>query len=343
MIEMRSDTFTLPTEQMLAAMTSATLGDDVYGEDPTVRELEETSAQLTGKEAACFLPSGTMANLCAIMAQVPRGAKVIVGDESDIYLYEAAGASVCAGAAYEPVRTDEDGRLPLDGLAAAFPADPDDPQFALPALICLENTHNRAGGVVLDEAYLRAVRDFADERQVPVHLDGARLFNAALAAGTTVEAVARHADTVQFCLSKGLSAPVGSMLTGPAEVIGRARRVRKLLGGGMRQAGVLAAAGLIAVTRMPQRLAEDHANALGFAEGLAQVPGVTVDPKRVQTNIVLFRLADMPWERFVAETADLGLRVAEFGHGRIRAVTHRGVSRADVDRAVEIVGRVVAR
>ena len=343
MIEMRSDTFTLPTEQMLAAMTSATLGDDVYGEDPTVRELEETSAQLTGKEAACFLPSGTMANLCAIMAQVPRGAKIIVGDESDIYLYEAAGASVCAGAAYEPVRTDEDGRLPLDGLAAAFPPDPDDPQFALPALICLENTHNRAGGVVLDEAYLRAVRDFADERHVPVHLDGARLFNAALAAGTTVEAVARHADTVQFCLSKGLSAPVGSMLTGPAEVIGRARRVRKLLGGGMRQAGVLAAAGLIAVTRMPQRLAEDHANALRFAEGLAQVPGVTVDPKRVQTNIVLFRLADMPWERFVTETADLGLRVAEFGHGRIRAVTHRGVSRADVDRAVEIVGRVVAR
>ncbi|MDG4797035.1 GntG family PLP-dependent aldolase [Micromonospora sp. WMMD1082] len=340
---MRSDTFTLPTPQMLAAMTSATLGDDVYGEDPTVRELEETSADLTGKQAACFLPSGTMANLCAILAQVPRGAKVVVGDESDIYLYEAAGASVCAGASYEPVVTDEDGRLPLDRLAAAFPDDPDDPQFALPALICLENTHNRAGGVVLDEAYLAAVRNLADERGVPVHLDGARLFNAALAAGTTAEDVARHADTVQFCLSKGLCAPVGSMLAGPADVITRARRARKLLGGGMRQAGVLAAAGLVAVTRMPQRLVEDHANALRLADGLAQLPGVTIDPKRVRTNIVLFRLTDLPWQRFVAETAHLGLRVAEFGHGRIRAVTHRGVSRADVDRAVEIVARVVSR
>ncbi|MFT7837044.1 low-specificity L-threonine aldolase [Saccharothrix sp. BKS2] len=344
MIELRSDTFTLPTSNMLKAMADAPLGDDVYGEDPTVRGLEELAAEVLGKEAACLTPSGTMANLAAIMTHAPRGAKVLVGDESDIYVYEAGGASVLGGAVYEPVRTGADGTLALEDLARGFPDDPDDPQFALPALICLENTHNRAGGKVLPPDYLARVRRFADERGVAVHLDGARVFNAAVASGVPVARIAEHADSVQFCLSKGLGAPIGSIVAGSAEFITGVRRLRKMLGGGMRQAGVIAAAGILAITAA-DRLAEDHANARRLAEGLADVDGVEVDPAAVQTNIVMFRVTDprFTWRSFVAAAAAEGLAVGELGHGRIRAVTHSGVSTADVDRAVVVVRDVVKR
>ncbi|WP_367127899.1 low-specificity L-threonine aldolase [Saccharothrix sp. HUAS TT1] len=344
MIELRSDTFTLPTPDMLKAMVDAPLGDDVYGEDPTVRGLEELAAEVFGKQAACLTPSGTMANLTAIMAHAPRGAKVLVGDESDIHIYEAGGASVLGGVVYEPVRTAADGTLALDDLARGFPDDPDDPQFALPALICLENTHNRAGGKVLPLDYLARVRRFADERGVAVHLDGARVFNAAVASDVPVARIAEHVDSVQFCLSKGLGAPIGSIVVGSAEFITRARRLRKMLGGGMRQAGVIAAAGILAITAA-DRLAEDHANARRLAEGLAEVDGVEVDPAAVQTNIVMFRVTDrrFTWQSFVASAAAEGLAVGELGHGRIRAVTHSGVSAADVDRAVAVVRDVVGR
>lgn len=342
MIELRSDTFTLPTPAMIDAMARAPLGDDVYGEDPTVNQLEAMAAQRFGKEAACLLPSGTMANLTAILAHCPRGAKVLVGDETDIYIYEAGGASVCGGVVYEPIRTQPDGTLRISDLAAGFPEDPSDPQFALPALICLEDTHNRCGGTVLSLDYLRDVHEFARNRGVFVHLDGARIFNAAVALGVGVAEIARYADSVQFCLSKGLSAPVGSMVVGTGEFINRVRRWRKMLGGGMRQAGIIAAAGIVALEQMVDRLAEDHANARRLAAGLARIPGIALVTEAVPTNIVFFRLTDERFTvpRFIAAAARRGLRIGELGHGRIRAVTHAGISAADVDEAVAIIERI---
>ncbi|MFG1882369.1 low-specificity L-threonine aldolase [Micromonospora sp. NPDC049102] len=344
MIELRSDTFTLPTPAMRDAMVRAPLGDDVYGEDPTVRELEELAASTLGKQAACLTPSGTMANLATIMTHAPRGAAMLVGAESDIYIYEAGGASVCGGVTYQPVPNQPDGRLLLSDLAAGFPDDPDDPQFAVPALICLENTQNRCGGKILPTAYLAEVRRFADERGVPVHLDGARIFNAAVGAGIDVAEIARYADSVQFCLSKGLGAPIGSMVVGDADVIERVRRIRKMLGGGMRQAGVIAAAGIIAI-REHGRLAEDHANARRLADGLATIDGIEVDPASVQTNIVMFRVPEhrLTRARFLAEAHAAGVALAELGHGRVRAVTHSGVTGADVERALTVIDEVLSR
>lgn len=265
MIELRSDTFTLPTPAMRQAMVTAPLGDDVYGEDPTVGRLERLAADRLGKEAACLLPSGTMANLTALLAHCPRGSTAVVGDESDIYLYEAAGASVVGGIGYVPLPNQADGTLAPADLAAAFPEDPDDPQFALPAVVCLETPQNRCGGVALPLDYLPEVADLAHARGAALHLDGARVFNAAVALGVPVDRVAQPADSVQFCLSKGLSAPIGSMVAGGAGFVGRVRRLRKMLGGGMRQAGVVAAAGIVALEEMVDRLAEDHAHARRLA------------------------------------------------------------------------------
>ncbi|PRX96520.1 GntG family PLP-dependent aldolase [Allonocardiopsis opalescens] len=342
MIELRSDTFTLPTARMRAAMADAEVGNDVYGEDPTVRRLEERAAELLGAEAACLTPTGTMANLCAILSWIPRGGKLLCGDESDIYLHEAGGASVCGSAVYAPVPTGADGSLSIGDLAAALPEDPDDPEFAPAALICLENTHNRRGGRPLGPGYLAGVAGFAREHGLPVHLDGARLFNAAVSLGVAPAELARHADSAQFCLSKGLGAPVGSVLTGSAAFIRRARRVRKMLGGGMRQSGVVAAAGLVALAEWP-RLAEDHAHAARLAAGLAGLPGVELDPAAVRTNIVIFRLTGTApgHERFIALMRDRGVALAELGRGRLRAVTHAGVSTADVDRAVAAAAAVL--
>ncbi|KOG07316.1 MULTISPECIES: GntG family PLP-dependent aldolase [Streptomyces] len=343
MIEMRSDTFTLPTEQMMSAMSRAALGDDVYGEDPTVNGLEELAAKSVGKPAACLMPSGTMANLAALMVHVPRGGKVLVGNESDIYLYEAGGASVCGGIMYEPIRTQPDGTLALDDLAAALPPDPEDSQFALPGLICVENTHNRMGGRPLSQEYLAELRRFATRHGLPVHMDGARVFNAAVATGVPAAEIAAHADSLQFCLSKGLSAPIGSILAGEADFIEKARRVRKMLGGGMRQAGVFAAAGTVALTSTVDRLADDHRLAARFAAGLAEIDGIDVDPDAVTTNIILFRVTapGLDDDRFLRAVQERGLAMGEFGHGRIRAVTHRGLDAEDVSAAVAIVADVV--
>jgi threonine aldolase len=341
-IELRSDTFTQPTPAMRAAMAAAAVGNDDYGEDPTVARLERMSADLLGMGAACLMPSGTMANLAAILSHAPRGSKVIVGRESDIYLYEAAGASVCGAVAYEPVANRPDGTLDPVELAMAFPEDPDDAQFAPAGLLCLENTQNRCGGVPLTETYQRQVAGTARERGVPVHLDGARIFNAALATGTSVARLAAPVDSVQFCLSKGLGAPIGSVLAGPTRFVATARRVRKMLGGGMRQAGVVAAAGILALTEMVDRLDEDHGNARRLADSIAHLPGLSLS-QPVSTNIVLFRVDD---ERFTTlsfvETAGrAGVRLLTFGHGRIRAVTHCDVRTADIDEAVARLERVL--
>lgn len=345
MIELRSDTLTLPSREMIKAISEAELGDDVYGEDPTVKELEELAARMLDKEAAILLPSGTMANLTSLMAHCPRGSKVIVGDETDIYIYEAGGAAVCGGIMYEPIPTRPDGRLDINDLEQAFPVDPSDPQFALPSLICLENPHNRMGGRVLPLSYLREVREFADKKGLPIHMDGARIFNAAVAMDIPVSEITRFADSVQFCLSKGLSAPIGSLVAGNREFIEDVYRLRKMLGGGMRQAGIIAAPGLVSLNQMVERLSVDHANARRLAEGLAEIEGIQCQPETVETNIVFFRVVQdgFTWQTFVEEAEKRGLHIAELGHGRIRAVTHSGVTLEDVEAALVIIQDILRK
>jgi threonine aldolase len=340
MIELRSDTFTLPTPAMRRAMAGAAVGDDVYGEDPTVRQLEDHAAHLLGKGAACFMPSGTMANLASILAWTPRGGRVLVGDSSDIYFYEAGGASVLGGAVYAPLPNELDGRILPEHLERQF-LDEDDPQFALVSLICLENTHCQCGGAILPLDYQRDVHSLARAHGVAVHLDGARIFNAAVALGRPVGELAQYADTVQFCLSKGLCAPVGSIVVGPQDALARVRRLRKLLGGGMRQAGVIAAAGLVALNEMVDRLAQDHANAARLAAGLADLPGLFVLPPA--TNIVIFDIVDSRFDRrgLIRAAREAGVAIGEIGTSWIRAVTHFGIGPEDVDKAVEIIGRVL--
>lgn len=340
-IDLRSDTVTLPSPEMLRAIAEAPLGDDVYGEDPTVNRLQELAAERTGKEAALLVTSGTMGNLCAILAHCGRGDEILVGDESHIYHYEAGGAAL-GGVAYHTIPTMPDGTLPLEKLQAAV-RDPGDEHEALSRLVCLENTHNRCGGVVLSLEYMQSVYSFAHSYRMQVHLDGARVFNAAVALGVDLREITRHVDSVMFCLSKGLAAPVGSMLCGDAAFIGRARRARKLLGGGMRQAGVLAAAGIIGLDHMVERLSEDHANARTLAEGLASFPQIAIDLKSVQTDIVIFSLqnTELSAPEFVRAAGERGLLIGELGYGRIRAVTHYGIDAGQIEEALEIVRGVL--
>jgi threonine aldolase len=337
-IDLRSDTVTLPTAEMRRAIAEAPLGDDVYGEDPTINRLEALAAERVGKAAAMLVVSGTMGNLCAILAHCGRGQEAVVGDQSHIYHYEGGGASVLGGVAFHVVPTAPSGELPLSALASTI-RDAEDPHEAITRLICLENTHNRCGGVVLSTEYMRSVQRFAQERGLLVHLDGARLFNAAVALSVDVRAITRHVDSVQFCLSKGLAAPVGSILAGDAAFIARARRVRKLVGGGMRQAGIIAAAGIVALEQMVERLAEDHANARVLAEGLASFPQIEIDLATVQSDIVIFKMREgygVP-EAFARALGERGLLIGGIGRGYIRAVTHYGIDAGDIEEALEIM------
>lgn len=341
MIELRSDTFTLPTQKMREASFSANLGDDVYGEDPTANQLESLVAALLGKEDACFMPSGTMANLASILVHCPRGTEVLVGDESDIYHYEAGGASVVGGIVYHPVPTNPNGTLSISDLHQAI-RDETNTQFAIAALICLENTHNRCGGIPLSLEYLQEVSLFAKKSNLPIHMDGARIFNAAVALEVPVAHIAQFADSIQFCLSKGLSAPIGSMVVGNGDFIYRVRRLRKMLGGGMRQVGIIAAPAMVALETMVERLDEDHDNARFLAEGLATIPGIAVDINKVQTNMVYFEVKDTrySWQSFLQALQAEGVAMGELGYGRIRAVTHYGIQKDDIEKTIEIVRRL---
>jgi threonine aldolase len=342
MIEMRSDTFTLPTPEMLHAIQTAQLGDDVYGEDPTVNQLQELAAKKVGKEAALLMPSGTMANLATLLAQCQRGSKILVGNESDIYVYEAGGASICGGLIYEPLPTQSNGEILPEDIKNAFPDDPSDPQYVLPALLCLENPHNRMGGIPLSLEYLGSVCKLAHDYNIPVHMDGARVFNAAVAQKIEPQKITQYPDTVMFCLSKGLSAPIGSMIAGPAEVIKKIHRIRKMLGGGMRQAGVVAAAGIVALHNIGDLLKYDHENAVLFASELQKLQGVEI-VNQVITNTVLFRLTDrkFPEQEFIELLNKKGLNVSDFGHRRLRAVMHSGITKDDVRTAVQIIASVL--
>lgn len=344
MIDFRSDTVTQPSPRMRAAMANAEVGDDVYGEDPTVNRLQDLAAEILGKEAALFVASGTMGNLVALLAHCGRGDDVILGNESHIYHYEQGGASSLGGMVLHPLPTTPDGEIPIEELRAAI-RDAGDPHDARPGIMCLENTHNRCGGIVLHPSYMASVRALADEAGLPVHLDGARLANAAVALGVPMSELTKDVTSVQLDLSKGLAAPVGGVIAGPRSFIARAIRARKVVGGGMRQAGIIAAAGIIALEEMVDRLAEDHANAKLLAEGLAAIDTILIEPERVQTDIVIFRLRDgdrSAADRFVAALQEQGVLLGGFGNGRLRMVTHYGISRTDIEAALQAVQHVYA-
>ncbi len=338
-VDLRSDTVTLPTPAMREAMRTAALGDDVYGEDPTVNRLEAVAADRLGKQAAVLVPSGTMANLLALLVHAGPRQEVIVEADSHIFQYEAAGAAVVGGIQLRPLPS-ATGVLSAEQVAAAVRTD-HDPHQPRTAAVAVENTHNRRGGVVWDPDQLAAVAGAARDRGIAVHMDGARLFTAAVALRLAPAAIAAHADTVSFCLSKGLGCPVGSLLTGPAAAIARAREWRKMLGGGMRQAGIIAACGLIGLDRMVDRLADDHANARVLAEGLAELPGVELDPGRVPTNIVMVRLTRLTAAAFVAAAAARGLLCLEEGHDTVRLVTHLGIGPGDITRGLAVAEAVL--
>ena len=331
-VDLRSDTLTLPTAGMRRAMAQAELGDDVFGEDPTINRLEERAAALMGKEAAVFVASGTMGNLLAVLSLAGSGQEVIADADAHVFVSEGGGAAALGGVQIRQVST-EAGVMSADQVREAM-RPTDDYHAPLTAAVCVEDTHNRHGGVVWPLPALRAVREVADAHGVALHMDGARIFNAAVAQDLQPGEIASVADTVTFCLSKGLSAPVGSVLCGPAGTIDRARRWRKALGGGWREAGVLAAAGLWALDHMVERLVEDHANARTLAEGLAELPGVSISLARVQTNIVRFEVTSMTAAEFVAACRRLGLRGGATGRHGVRFVTHFGVDPPDVQRAL---------
>ena len=333
MVDLRSDTVTKPTQEMRRAMAEAEVGDDVFGEDPTVNRLEALAAERLGKEAGLFVASGTMGNQVCLMAHTQRGDEIILDENSHIFNYEVAALAVLS--AVQP-RTlhGRDGILdPADVRQAIRPPNIHHPRSTL---ICVESTHNRGGGSIYPLDVLREIRRIATEHGLAVHLDGARVFNACVASGTPVREVAAQADSVTFCLSKGLAAPVGSVVTGTRTFIDRARRARKMLGGGMRQAGILAAAGIVALETMVDRLREDHENARLLAEGLAALPGVQIDPARVQTNIVIFdvRRKDLDAPGLIQKLADQGIKALPVSQDRIRMVTHKDVDRAGIQRTL---------
>ncbi len=343
MIDLLSDTVTLPTEEMRRAMFTAEVGDSCYGEDPTVNRLEKLAADLLGKEDAAFVSSGTQGNLTALLAHCPRGTEVIAGDRSDLYDFEAGSVSVVGGLVLHPVATELDGTLSIANLRAAI-RDKTDPQCAPAGAIVLENPHCQHGGRVLPASYMKEVRALADEHGIPIHLDGARIFNAAVAAKKTPAEMVEDVDSVQFCLSKSLAAPFGSMVCGTKPFIERVKRYRKLLGGGLRQAGIMASAGIVALETMVDRLAEDHRRASLLAEQLRAIPGVRLDPPVVETNMVFFRVDrhDWPASDFLSALAQRGVRMGTLRPGVVRAVVHYLISDADVESAASAVRSILS-
>jgi threonine aldolase len=340
-VELRSDTMTRPTPAMRKAMAAAEVGDDVFGEDPTVNRLEELAAERLGKQAALFVPSGTMANLVSQMAHCGRGDEMILGNLAHSFYYEQGGSAAVAAIHPRTVPNQPDGKIPLDEMEASIRGD--NIHFPRTRLIALENTHNLCGGAPLEPAYLKAVGDIARRHGIKLHIDGARLFNAAVSLGVPAQQLAAEADSISCCLSKGLAAPVGSVVCGGKEFIQTARRARKVLGGGMRQAGVLAAAGIVALTEMVDRLAEDHANAHRLAMGLADVSGLKLDPGQYKTNIVYFDVVKpgLSAAELVAALQKEGVRMLAAGPRRIRAVTHYEVTPKDINYALGVMATVM--
>lgn len=341
-IDLRSDTVTKPTPEMREAMAAAEVGDDVYGDDPTVNRLEALAADLLGKEAALFVPSGTMGNLLAVLVHCQRGDEAIVGNQSHIYLNEAGGMSALGGIQPCPIQNRPDGTLALDDIRASIRTE--DVHHPITRLVCIENTQNICGGVPLTAEYTRQVADLARRNDLAFHIDGARIFNAAAAQNVSARELVEPADSVMFCLSKGLAAPVGSMLAGTTKFITRARHIRKMLGGGMRQVGVLAAAGIVSLERMTGRLAEDHARARKLADGLRQIKGLVVDANSPYSNMVYLNLDSAVQSDAYGVTQkmkDLGVLVDPENARRFRLVTHYAIDESAVEKTIAAFGEAV--
>jgi threonine aldolase len=326
---------------MLKAMAEAQVGDDVFGEDPTINKLEEIAADRLGKEAAVFVASGTMGNLVSLLAHCGRGDEIILGDYSHTFYSEQGGSAAIAGIHPRTIPNQIDGKLALKDIEAAIR--PYDIHHPRSRLIMLENTHNRKNGSPLEAAYMHTVKDLADKYKLKIHIDGARLFNAAVALGADARDLVADADSVSFCLSKGLAAPVGSVICGTADFIVKARRARKIIGGGMRQAGVLAACGIVALTEMIDRLAEDHANARKLAEGLADIPGLSIDPAMIKTNIVYFETTreDLFEDELVRRLDKEGIKIAAMGPRLLRAVTYYQITGEDIEFALHAFSKIL--
>jgi threonine aldolase len=339
MIDLRSDTVTLPSPAMRKAMYEAELGDDVFGEDPTVNRLQEMAAARLGKEAALLVVSGTMGNLVSCLTHCQRGDEMIVGEFNHVYLFEAGSVSALGGIHTRSVPNQPDGSLLPEDVRQALRL-PWNEHYPRSRLVCLENTHNRCNGAPIGPEKIDAVAQVAHSHGISVHLDGARIFNAEVALGVPAARLARECDSVQFCLSKGLAAPVGSVICGSRAFIQEARRWRKMVGGGMRQAGIIAAAGIVALREMIDRLAEDHENARRLAYGIAECPYIKIDPAAFQTNIIYFDLSERcphTAEEFSRRLQEQGVLVSRPGGRRFRAVTHYGITSADIDVAIKAI------
>jgi len=341
LIDLRSDTLTTPTDTMRDAMAQAEVGDDVFGEDPTVNRLEEIAAKRVGKEAAVFVPSGTMGNLISILTHCARGDEVILGDQSHIFLNEVGGMSALGGIHPRTVPNEPDGTLRLQAVASAIRT----PDLHHPPtrLIALENTHNYCMGSPLTLEYMNQAGELARRHGLRVHVDGARIFNAAVALGVDVSELTRDADSVMFCLSKGLSAPVGSLACGTAEFAQTARKWRKMVGGGMRQAGHLAAAGLVALNNLVDRLGEDHTRTKKLAQGLLALKGTELNPSQIKTNIIFFTLKHptVTPEQFLEGLESEGIKILMIHSGTFRAVLHREISEDQVNRVLAVAAKLL--
>jgi len=341
-IDLRSDTVTHPTDEMRRAMYQADVGDDVYGEDPTVNALEQLAANMLDKEAALFTSSGTMSNLLAVLTLTRPGNEILLGSEAHMFWHEVGGASTLGGVVMRTLPNDRDGQIDLNAIEDAIHGK--SISFPQTVLLCLENTHNRCSGAVLTSDYTSSAARVAHKYDLKVHLDGARIFNAAIALDIPARELVKDTDSVGLCLSKGLSAPVGSLLCGTGDFVESARKWRKMIGGGMRQAGVIASAGIVALKTMIGRLKEDHDNAHHLAHGLASIPDITVASPEVQTNIVMFELAsNVPGLDFAERLKDYGVKVGYRGSQKFRAVTHRMVNTADIDEALNRIEACIGR
>jgi threonine aldolase len=339
-IDLRSDTLTKPSKEMMTAIQNANVGDDVYGEDPTVNHLQEYVADLLGKEAAIFIPSGTMSNQLGVKANTSAGDEVIIENDAHIYFFETAAPSIISNVQLRPIPS-EFGEIPIEDIANAIR--PDIYYFPRTTLICLENTHNRHGGSILSVNYFDKVNKLVDGKNIALHLDGARIWNASIATGISVKKYVEHFDTVSVCLSKGLGAPVGSVLVGSKEKISIAHRWRKILGGGMRQAGILAAAGLYAVKNNISRLEEDHSNAKYFAKQITNIDELEVDFNNVQTNMVAIKTLTMSAAELVQRCKISGLLFNSIDKNRVRIVFHLNISKNDTANAIEIMKSVFVK
>jgi len=341
-IDLRSDTVTLPTDEMLEAIRHAKLGDDVFSEDPTVNQLEEMAAKRMGKEAALLVPSGTQANLVSVMSNTRHGELVFLESQSHIYWYEAGGISAIAGLLPWPIKSERGAIDPADLESAIRPRNV---HFPEPSLVCIENTHNRHGGTIMKPAQIEALSQVAKEHCLKLHMDGARIFNAAIGLGIDVKELTRHVDSLMFCLSKGLSCPIGSLVVGSAEFIEKARRNRKILGGGMRQAGIIAAPGIVALEKMVDRLKEDHENAKFLAQKIVKLDGIKLNMENVQTNMVSFELdsAVITDNEFLKQLKDNGVLALAQSKNKIRFVTHYGIYKEHIEKTTEIIEHILTK